>query len=52
VRVQLRVALLVALEGATGAVVTPAVELDHEPVLRPVGVDLEPVELGVGERAR
>ena len=52
VRVQLRVALLVALEGAAVAVVAPAVELDREPVLRPVGVDLEAVKLRVGERAR
>ncbi|HZH25329.1 MAG TPA: hypothetical protein VEY49_10515, partial [Solirubrobacteraceae bacterium] len=51
-RVQLRVALLVALEGATGAVVAPAVELDDQSVLRPVRVDLEAVELRVRDRER
>jgi len=42
-RVQLRVALLVALERGSRAVVAPAVELDGQLVLRPVGVDLEAV---------
>ena len=50
--VQLGVALLVALERGSRAVVAPAVELDGESVLGPVGVDLEAVELRVGERAR
>ncbi len=51
-RMQFRVALLVALERCPGSVVAPAVELDGEVVLRPVGVDFVAVELLVGERAR
>ena len=51
-RVQLGVALLVALERGSRAVVAPAVELDREVVLRPVGVDLEPADVRVRERAR
>ena len=52
VRVELGVALAVALEGGAGAVVAPAVELDGELAVRPVGVDLVAVDLGVRERAR
>jgi hypothetical protein len=41
---QLGVALLVALEGGTGAVEAVAVELDDEVVLGPDAVDLVAVE--------
>jgi hypothetical protein len=52
VRVQLRVALLVALEGGAVAVEAVGVELHDQPPLRPVGVHLVPVELHVDLRAR
>jgi hypothetical protein len=51
VSVELGVALLVALERGSRAVVAPAVELDGQAVLRPVGVDLVAVELRVHARA-
>jgi hypothetical protein len=52
VGVELRVALLVALERGSRSVVAPAVELDGESVLPPLGVDLVAVELRVHDRAR
>ena len=52
VGVQLGVALLVALERGSRSVVAPAVELDGESVLPPLGVDLVAVELRVHDRAR
>ena len=51
-RVQLRVALLVALERGSRAVVAPAVQLHREGVLRPIGVDLDAVDVRVRDRAR
>jgi len=41
------VAAPVVLERGRGVVVRAAVELDHEPVRRPVQIDLMAVELGV-----
>ena len=51
-RVQLGVALAVALEGRARSVVPPAVELDHDVAAGPVGVDLDAVQLRVHDRAR
>jgi len=51
-RVQLGVALAVALEGRARAVVPPAVKLDDDVAAGPVGVDLDAVQLRVHDRAR
>ena len=48
---QLGVALLVALERGSGAVVAPAVELDDEVVRGEVGVDLVSTDVRIRERA-
>jgi len=52
VGVQLGVALLVALEGAAGAVEAVGVQLDDQVAVRPVGVDLVAVEQRVHRGTR